>query len=119
MNDELIIDWLTAKDALAKAKHAEARLRRMVVEEHFNAVLPGVNKREDEYGILKVTLPTTYQVSGTIPVEWRHEDVFRHKMQLDKREYERLSDADKEELDEYITTRHGTPRVEYTTKETK
>ena len=119
MNDELIIDWLVAKDALAKAKHAEARLRRMVVEEHFNAVLPGINKREDEYGILKVTLPTTYSLSADIPVEWRDDALFRHKMELDKRRYEKLGAEERAELDEYITTRHGTPRVEYTTKETK
>ena len=119
MNEELLNEWLRAKDELSRWKHEEARLRAMVVEEHFNVVFPGTNTLEDDSSTLRVVLPTTYKVSKDVPQEWRGSKVFRHKVELDKREYEKLDVNARSQLDEYVISSHGTPRVEYKMKETQ
>ena len=117
MDNELIVDWLHARDALAEAKYEEGRLRRMVVEQHFNRVFPGLNKIEDEKGILKVTVPKVYAVSKDVPDKWLKHPVFRRKVELNKREYDKIDPDKRSALDDYLTWKEGAPRIEYRTKD--
>ena len=113
MNNRLIKDWLKLRVELASLKHQEAKMRQHVVEEHFNGLQPGVNTVRDEFGELKATLTTSYKVLPTLPPELRDTRLFRLKVELDKREYDRLDPASRREVDEHIESKHGTPRVEY------
>ena len=113
MNDELIEDWLAAKTDLADAKRREARLREQVVREHFNNVLPGTNYVRGDAGVLKATVVTRYAVSPTLPDYMKSNRLFRERLELDKREYDRLDPEFRREVDEYITSKHGVPRVEF------
>jgi len=111
---DLVSMWELKVAILKQAKKDELSLRNQVIELHFPGLLAEGTHNEDvsvgpnkEPAKLTATQPYTYKVDEALPDEFRNAAVFRQKIELEKKLYNKLTDVQKKELQRWLTIKPG------------
>ena len=112
-----IASWEHVAAELRDLKALEIKLRKQIIDDHFLTLKEGVNRLKDivsgnENDIeLVVTQPYDYKVDESLPDEFKNATVFRQKIELDKKEYNKLAKAQQKELQRWLTIKPGSPSL--------
>lgn len=116
---DLVSMWELKSSELTQTKKDELALRKQVIDLHFpdlaNTAAPkegthtediivGANK---EPAVLTVTQPYSYKVDDALPDEYRNAAVFRHKIELEKKTYNKFTETQKKGIQQWLTIKPG------------
>jgi len=115
-----LVNWYQTSEALKELKKEELRLRKLVVEEHFEELQEGTNRCDiPGDSQLVATLPYSYSLDADeidaalelIP-KTKRDKIIVWKPQLDKRVYNSLSKKARTEFTaQCVTVKPGTPSL--------